>query len=174
MSYILDALKKAQHDRVRENVMDVEDLTGVVWDSMELKKKRKGFTGVLVILVTALALIVSVVYFFYEKKLIERRFMSKADNIELHKSELSNSQVREESGISQTSLDGIDKNFRRLPQIAVTGSIYMGNGASGNKIFIGDREYREGDVISGQWVLFHIGPEAIELRSGDSAVLVDY
>ena len=174
MSYILDALKKAQHDRVRENVIDVEDLTGVVWDSMELKTKRKGFTAALVILITALALIVSVVYFFYEKKLIERRFMSEADNFELHKSELSNSQVREESGISQTSLDGIDKNFGRVPQIAITGSIYMGNGASGNKIFIGNREYREGDVISGQWVLFHIGPQAIELRSGDSAVLVDY
>ena len=174
MSYILDALKKAQHDRVRENVIDVEDLTGVVCDSMELKTKRKGFTATLVILITALALIVSVVYFFYEKKSIEHGLMSEADNIELHKSELSNSQGREENGISVTGLDGIDENFGRVSEIAVTGSIYMGNGASGNKIFIGDREYREGDVISGQWMLFHIGPQAIELRSGDSVVLVDY
>ena len=174
MSYILDALKKAQHDRVRENVIDVEDLTGVVWDSMELKTQRKGFTAALVILITALALIVSVVYFFYEKKSIEHELMSEADNIELHKSELSNSQVREENGISVTGLDGIDENFGRVPEITVTGSIYMGNGASGNKIFIRDREYREGDVISGQWMLFHIGPQAIELRSGDSVVLVDY
>ncbi len=174
MSYILDALKKAQHDRVRENVIDVEDLTGAVWDSMELKTKRKGFTAALVILITALALIVSVVYFFYEKKSIEHGLMLEADNIELHKSELSNSQGREENGISVTGLDGIDESFGRVPEIAVTGSIYMGNGASGNKIFIGDREYREGDVISGQWMLFHIGPQAIELRSGDSVVLVDY
>ena len=178
MSYILDALKKAQHDRVRENAIDVEDLTSFVWDSMELKKDRKkgrkGFTGVLVILVTALALIVSVVYFFYEKKSIEHGLMSEADNIELHKSELSNSQGREENGISVTGLDGIDENFGRVPEITVTGSIYMGNGASGNKIFIRDREYREGDVISGQWMLFHIGPQAIELRSGDRVVLVDY
>ena len=174
MSYILDALKKAQHDRVRENVIDVEDLTGVVWDSMELKTKRNGFTAALIILITALALIVSVVYFFYEKKSIEHGLMSEADNIELHKSELSNSQGREENGISVTGLDGIDENFGRVSEIAVTGSIYMGNGASGNKIFIGDREYREGDVISGQWMLFHIGPQAIELRSGDSVVLVDY
>ena len=100
--------------------------------------------------------------------------MSEADNIELHKSELSNSQGREENGISVTGLDGIDENFGRAPEITVTGSIYMGNGASGNKIFIGDREYREGDVISGQWMLFHIGPQAIELRSGDRVVLVDY
>ena len=158
MSYILDALKKAQHDRVRENVIDVEDLTGVVWDSMELKTKRKGFTAALVIL----------------KKSIEHGLMSEADNIELHKSELSNSQGREENGISVTGLDGIDENFGRVPKIAVTGSIYIGNGASGNKILIGDREYREGDVISGQWMLFHIGPHAIELRSGESVVLVDY
>jgi len=174
MSYILDALKKAQHDRVRENVIDVEDLTSVVWDSMELKKKRRGSTGFLVILITALALIVSVVYFFYKKNSIEHGLMSEADNFELDKSELSDSQGSEENGISQTSLDVIDENFGRVPEIAVTGSIYMGNGALGNKIFIEDREYREGDVISGQWMLFHIGPQAIELRSGDNTVLVDY
>lgn len=174
MSYILEALKKAQHDRVRENVIDVEDLTSVVWDSMELKKKRRGSTGFLVILITALALIVSVVYFFYKKNSIEHGLMSEADNFELDKSELSDSQGSEENGISQTSLDVIDENFGRVPEIAVTGSIYMGNGALGNKIFIEDREYREGDVISGQWMLFHIGPQAIELRSGDNTVLVDY
>ncbi len=174
MSYILEALKKAQHDRVRENVIDVEDLTSVVWDSMELKKKRKGSTGFLVILITALALIFSVIYFFYEKNSIEPGLMSEADNFELDKSELSDSQGSEENGISQTSLDGIDENFGRVPEIAVTGSIYMGNGALGNKIFIEDREYREGDLISGQWMLFHIGPQAIELRSGDSAVLIHY
>ena len=174
MSYILDALKKAQHDRVRENVIDVEDLTGVVWDSMELKKERKGFTGVVVILITALALIASVVYFLYEKKSIEHGLKSEADNFELYKSELSNSQVHEENGISETSLDGMGKNFERVPEIAVTGSIYMGNGASGNKIFIGDTEYREGDLISGQWVLLNIGLQAIELRSGDRVVLIRY
>jgi hypothetical protein len=50
----------------------------------------------------------------------------------------------------------------------------MGDGAPGNKIFIGDRAYREGDLIYEHWVLFLIGEQTIELRSGDSAYLINY
>ena len=174
MSYILDALKKAQQDRAREGGIDFEDITNISWDSIESDSERPGFVVIIVFSMTILALLIFFVYFIYERNSIELDFPSGKDYSEINESMSPNAKGLEEKATLETSRDSIGENFKRAPDISVTGSIYMGDGASGNKIFIGDRAYREGDLIYEHWVLFLIGEQTIELRSGDSAYLINY
>ena len=171
MSYILDALKKAQQDRAREGDIDFEDITNITWDSIESDRERPGFVVIIVFSITILALLI---YFIYERNSIELDFQSGKDYSEIDESMSSNAKGLEEKATLETSRDSIGENFKRAPDISVTGSIYMGDGAPGNKIFIGDRAYREGDLIYEHWVLFLIGEQTIELRSGDSVYLINY
>lgn len=171
MSYILDALKKAQQDRAREGDIDFEDITNITWDSIEGDSERPGFVVIIVFSITILVLLI---YFIYERNSIELDFPSGKDYFEINESMSPNAKGLEEKATLETSRDSIGENFKRAPDIAVTGSIYMGDGAPGNKIFIGDRAYREGDLIYEHWVLFLIGEQTIELRSGDSAYLINY
>jgi hypothetical protein len=171
MSYILDALKKAQQDRAREGDIDFEDITNITWDSIESDRERPGFVVIIVFSITILALLI---YFIYERNSIELDFQSGKDYSEIDERMSSNAKGLEEKATLETSRDSIAENFKRAPDISVTGSIYMGDGAPGNKIFIGDRAYREGDLIYEHWVLFLIGEQTIELRSGDSAYLINY
>ena len=174
MSYILDALKKAQKDRAREGDIDFEDITGIAWDSIESKIERPGLAGNLIFSIIVVALLTSFVYFIYNIKSIEPVFPLDKDYSELEDRKSFRSKVPKEDEASESRRQGITENFERAPNISVTGSIYIGEGASGNKIFIGDRAYREGDIIDDHWVLFHIGAQAIELRAGDTAFLINY
>ena len=65
MSYILDALKKAQQDRAREGDIDFEDITNITWDSIEGDSERPGFVVIIVFSITILALLISFVYFIF-------------------------------------------------------------------------------------------------------------
>ena len=174
MSYILDALKKAQQDRAREGDIAFEDITNSTWDSIESDSGRPDLAVIIVFSITILALLISVVYFIYERDSIELDFSSDKDYSRLDESMSRNEKVLEEKATLETSRDSIGEDLKRAPDISITGSIYMSDGAPGNKIFIGDRAYREGDLIYEHWVLFLIGEQTIELRSGDSAYLINY
>ncbi len=172
MSYILDALKKAQQARARDG--DIGDITGIAWDSTESKSERPGLARNLIFSTILVALLISFVYFIYDIRSIELGFLQDKDYSELEDRKFFRSKVPNENEASESGRYGITENFERAPVISVTGSIYIREGALGNKIFIGDRAYREGDIIDDHWVLFHIGAQAIELRAGDTAFLINY
>ena len=75
MSYILDALKKAQQDRAREGDIDFEDITNITLDSIESDSERSGFVVIIVFSITS-SFFSILFYFVYKDILCSKNYCS--------------------------------------------------------------------------------------------------
>ena len=72
MSYILDALKKAERDRLREEADDIDDLSGSAWDpytpTPRLVRRSMLSYGLILLLLLAVALAIGL---YLEKRRVD-------------------------------------------------------------------------------------------------------
>lgn len=174
MSYILNALKKAERDRLREDPKELDDFASPSWDPYEQSMPSNRLRNSLIIsTVVLLSIALSVIGVGY-----------------LNTSSLSSSLQREapsmEVAPSQTDLDKPEpvavpedptpsvQLSAEIPPLTISGHMYFAEASPSNRLFANNQSYRETDPIAEGWVLAKIGLEGIEIRSGQRRVFLPY
>lgn len=173
MSYILNALKKAERDRKREELEDLEDFVGAGWDPYEATpKKRSGYK----LSITIVAIAVLLFYGFYNlnnQKISDAELESQPQQavevLEPVAEQITQQPVapQEDLEIEQPVLEAPVFEELKLPDVTIAGHIYIRSGSEKNRIFIGDRTYYVGDSIDSNWVIESINFDSLSIRSGN-------
>ena len=53
-----------------------------------------------------------------------------------------------------------------LPDVSITGHIFIRSGSRLNRIFVGESIYHVGDKLDSNWMIEAINSDSLELRSG--------
>ncbi|MGB0449903.1 MAG: hypothetical protein ACPGF6_04865 [Porticoccaceae bacterium] len=172
MSYILNALKKAEHDRKREEPEDLDDFVSAGWDPYE-QRPRKSYGYKLATIIVAIAMLLF--YGFYN---LTNKNDSDAVLISEPLQAVEIPQVvavevipqsvepRSEPVVEEFAEEPVLKELQ-LPEVTIAGHIYIRSGSEKNRIFIGDRTYYVGDSIDSNWVIESINFDSLSIRSGN-------
>ena len=164
MSYILNALKKAEHDRKREESEDLDDFVSAGWDPyQEPTKNSSGYKLALIIVAVAALLF----YGFYS---LTNQNISGAVRISEPQQAVEAVEIETvaEEGIPQQEPVIKEPVFEELelPEVTIAGHIYIRSGSAKNRIFIGEKTYYVGDSIDSNWVIESINFDSLSIRSG--------
>jgi len=166
MSYILNALKKAEQDRRREDPKDLEDFTSARWDPYQ---QQPSSNKLVYILVAALLVLLgfAVAYLgFFSPPLQQSKVEPEIVAPQLQEPTPIEPQV-EDTVIAPPVED-------QVPQLSITGHMYFDFNSASNRVFADGKAYKEGDTISGDWLLLAIGTEGIEIGSGELVEFIPY
>ena len=61
-----------------------------------------------------------------------------------------------------------------LPQLQISGHMYIDEGSASNRLFANGRSFRQGDKIDEHWTLTNIGVEGIEINAAERSELLPY
>ena len=164
MSYILNALKKAEQERLRDDPKDLEDFASARWDPYEQKASSNKMVvalGFILLLAVSLAL---VIYLGEFKPLLQ-----------------DNKKLLEKPPIAQ-AIDQpvaapepiVEEDPFALPVLEISGHIYFAQGSASNRLFANDQSYKEGDIIAGGWRLTAIGVDGVEMAKQNRSIFIAY
>ena len=187
MSYILNALKKAEQDRLREEPQDLDDFVNSGWDPYEKTRQRSATYWLPIgIVVIAAGLFYGFVNLTPEVEVVPSAPVAKIETVleaspisvaaveeylgeELLVQELSVTEllVTGNSAVSNTDqITRVTTESTPLPDVTITGHIFIRAGSRLNQIFVGERTYHVGDKLDPNWVIESINSDSLELRSG--------
>ena len=178
MSYILNALKKAERDRMREEPEDLDDFVGADWDPYRVEKSsNSGYKLAAAIVVVAALLLIA----FYSltgleankqrpvasPEVKEAELVEPEQEIEIAEDPLAEQQFPQNSNqpSNEPAAELMEEELQ-LPQITIAGHIYIRSGSPKNRIFVGEKTYYVGDRIEGDWVIEAINFDSLTIRSG--------
>jgi hypothetical protein len=61
-----------------------------------------------------------------------------------------------------------------LPQLQISGHMYIDEGSASNRLFANGRSFRQGDKIDEHWILTNIGVEGIEINAAERRETLSY
>ena len=185
MSYILNALKKAEHDRKRDESEDLDDFVSTGWDPYQQPNKSNVSYKLAIIIIVIAAVLF---YGFYSLSSAPQQAgeVLQAEAVP---------EPRVEQGIEQEVEQGVEQGVEQqpvapesqpvmqefiekpiaeervveelqLPEVTIAGHIYIRSGSAKNRIFIGDKTYYVGDSIDANWVIESINFDSLNIRSG--------
>ena len=187
MSYILNALKKAEQDRLREEPQDLDDFVNSGWDPYEKTRQRSATYWLPIgIVVIAAGLFYGFANLTPEVEVVPSAPVAKIETVleaspisvaaveeylgeELLVQELSVTEllVTGNSAVSNTDqITRVTTESTPLPDVTITGHIFIRAGSRLNQIFVGERTYHVGDKLDPNWVIESINSDSLELRSG--------
>ena len=165
MSYILNALKKAEQDRLRDDPKELEDFASARWDPYQQQSSTNRLNYILAIgLLLALAL----------GGLAYLGVFSPSSQVVIDNSPVISQAPAEKSYVEEKPVAELEPAVVSMPQLAISGHMYFEQGSSSNRLFANDQSYREGDRLVGGWVLTSIGLEGIEVSSGQRVEFIAY
>ena len=175
MSYILNALKKAEHDRKREEPEDLDDFVSAGWDPYQ-EAPKSGASYKLAIIIVAIAALLFVGFYslnsgpqqaveVVEEVLSEQIAEQIAEQVVEQSVEQQVAPVLEEFVEEAIAEEPVEEELQ-LPEVTIAGHIYIRSGSAKNRIFIGDKTYYVGDAIDGDWVIESINFDSLGIRSG--------
>lgn len=173
MSYILNALKKAEHDRKREESEDLDDFVSAGWDPYQEPTKNSSGYKLALIIVAVAALLFYGFYSLTNKNINDSVQISEPQQaVEVLEAEMVAEEVIQQPVVPQKQPE--IKEFveepvfkeLRLPDVTIAGHIYIRSGSVKNRIFIGDKTYYVGDSIDSNWVIESINFDSLSIRSG--------
>jgi len=180
MSYILNALKKAERDRLREDPKELDDFASAHWDPYKpAPVKDLSWLKVTVVLVP-LAVLIGVYFGSTEISQVEAPKLSPAMNdLILQVDESTNSSSGEPLQTIETQPLPIDpvqiKNEAlAVPDLVIAGHMYLNQGSTSNRLFIGERSFREGDAIDSVWTLVAINSDSFMIRADDRVETIPF
>lgn len=192
MSYILDALKKAERDRLREEVDDIDDLSGSAWDpyaSSAATSRSSSHAMLSYGLMLALVVVVLLAIGLYWETRSVAAQLEVLNGPPAGPYEHSGAGDRLPSGVFSagttpampvvSSLPPVSEAESRIallaaPELIISGSLYVSEGSASNRIFVGANVWKEGDTVDTDWIVYRIGIEAVELRSGERRIMLKY
>ena len=187
MSYILNALKKAEQDRLREEPQDLDDFVNSGWDPYEKTRQRSATYWLPIgIVVIAAGLFYGFANLTPEVEVVPSAPVAKIETVleaspisvaaveeylgeELLVQELSVTEllVTGNSAVSNTDqIPRVTTVSTPLPDVTITGHIFIRASSRLNQIFVGERTYHVGDKLDPNWVIESINSDSLELRSG--------
>jgi len=175
MSYILNALKKAEHDRKREEPEDLDDFVGGGWDPYQDAPKSSGSYKLAIIIFVIAALLFYGFYSLTNKDISDAVLISEPQQaVEVLEKETVAEQTIQQPVVSQQEPVIDEPEYEKpgfeelqLPDVTIAGHIYIRSGSAKNRIFIGDRTYYVGDAIDSNWVIESINFDSLSIRSGN-------
>lgn len=160
MSYILDALKKAERDRLREDPKELDDFASSNWDPY-YQPSKSDFPKYLFFLVCAILLVGS--WIIYSGII---RLPQPAQSL----STSTTAPVTIEPVVSPTAVE----RPPALPDLQISGHMFIAEGSASNRLFANGRSFREGDKIDDHWILVTIGVENFAINAGQRREVVKY
>ncbi|MGB0458802.1 MAG: hypothetical protein ACPGGM_02170, partial [Porticoccaceae bacterium] len=131
MSYILNALKKAEQDRLRDDPKDLEDFASARWDPYE-QKTSSNKTALILSMILLVALAVAVAIYM-------NGFKPLAQKTEILQSGEAVSQAIE--------TQSIEADPYALPVLDISGHMFFAQGSKSNRLFANDQSFKEGDLV---------------------------
>jgi hypothetical protein len=163
MSYILDALKKAERDRLREDPKELDDFASSNWDPYQ-QPSKSDLPRYLFFL--AVLLLVLGAFFIYWRML------------NLPQPTIAMAPVQQDQIITQAappaSVPPTGEKSLALPQLQISGHMYIGEGSVSNRLFANGRSFRQGDKIDEHWILTNIGVEGFEINAAERREILPY
>ena len=164
MSYILNALKKAEQDRLRDDPKDLEDFASARWDPYE-QNSSSNKTALVLAFCLLLAFAVAVFIYINGSVLLEQK-----NQVILDKQAIA--EVVEQPAIAPQPK--VEADPFALPVLEISGHIYFAQGSKSNRLFANDQSYKEGDLIANGWRLTAIKIDGIEMAKQKRSVFVAY
>ena len=186
MSYILNALKKAERDRMREEPQDLDDFVGADWDPYQVEKSSNSEYK----LAAAIAFVAALLFFaFYsltgteiDQPVVDSQVNQVVPRLEVETIAAKTAKVESietADPVQQPTVQADDapansepaaalvEEELQLPQVTIAGHIYIRSGSPKNRIFVGDTAYYVGDRIEGEWIIEAINFDSLSIRSGN-------
>ena len=171
MSYILDALKKAERDRLREDPKDLDDFTRSNWDPYQQKTESNSIKYlVLVIGFLALSLAL-VIYSGSSNQAPAEAPLKNRPAVEESLPEIANPIVDTPNQVPVEALAPLRKS---LPRLTISGQMYLAEGSPSNRLFSGQRTFKVGDKLDQHWTLVAINLQSYDIKSGDQTATLPY
>lgn len=158
MSYILNALKKAEQDRLRDDPKDLEDFASARWDPYE-QKTSSNKTVLILSVISLVALAVAVAIYM-------NGFKPLAQKTEILQSGEAVSQAIE--------TQSIEADPYALPVLDISGHMFFAQGSKSNRLFANDQSFKEGDLVANGWRLSAIRIDGIELAKQGRSIFLAY
>ena len=163
MSYILNALKKAEQDRLRDNPKDLEDFASARWDPYE--QKASSNSTVLILSVTALIALGLVVGIYMAD------FKPVAQKTESTVIETLTSAIETQSTDLQPA---VEADPFALPVLDISGHMFFAPGSESNRLFANDQSFKQGDLVANGWRLSAIRIDGIEMVNQGRSIFIAY
>jgi hypothetical protein len=61
-----------------------------------------------------------------------------------------------------------------VPYLVIAGHMYLNQGSTSNRLFIGERSFREGDAIDSVWTLVAINSDSFMIRADDRVETIPF
>lgn len=164
MSYILNALKKAEQDRLRDDPKDLEDFASARWDPYEQKPSSNKSVMALVCVSLVIISLATVTYLGGFKPLVQKTEV------------VLDSQQAEEviEQLPTVTKLVVEENLFALPVLEISGHMYFSQGSKSNRLFANDQSFKEGEIVANGWRLKAIGIDGIEMVKQQRSVFLAY
>ena len=177
MSYILDALKKAERDRLREDPKELDDFASSNWDPYQ-QAPQTSSAKYLVLVIGSLALLMGLVIYSGSKaqapNTVEPEMIVTPQTEQLSAQTQSIEQPAPEVANPAPEKQAAPAAEKALPQLTISGHMYIAEGSSSNRLFANQRTFRAGDKIDQHWTLVAIKLQGYEVGSADRVEILPY
>lgn len=163
MSFILNALKKAEQERLRDDPKDLEDFTSARWDPYEQKPSSNKKAMILVVISLVILSLALVIYsgglkFSAEKAQI---FLDSQNIVEIDEQP---EQIKPD----------VEPDPYALPVLNISGHMFFSQGSKSNRLFANDQSFKQGEIIDNGWRLMVIAIDGIEIAKQNRTVFIAY
>jgi hypothetical protein len=158
MSYILNALKKAEQDRLRDDPKDLEDFASARWDPYE-QQTSSNKTALILSMIALVALAVAVAIYMAQKTEILQIGEAVTQAIETQSIEVKPT---------------VEADPYALPVLDISGHMFFAQGSKSNRLFANDQSFKQGDLVANGWRLSAIRIDGIELAKQGRSIFLAY
>lgn len=163
MSFILNALKKAEQERLRDDPKDLEDFASARWDPYGQKPSSNKKAMILVVISLIILSLALLIYsgglkFSAEKA---QNFLDSQNTLEIDEQP---AQIKSE----------VEPDPYALPMLNISGHMFFSQGSKSNRLFANDQSFKEGEIIDNGWRLTVIGIDGIEMTKQNRTVFIAY
>ena len=165
MSYILDALQKAERERRREEPKELEDFVSANWNPYEpeIESTSAKTLGAVVVL---LLLLIGLGSYWLLVKPISDSVQPLADVLQ---------QAPESVPVIPQTIPELKVSGPiPLPVMVVSGHMFVAEASVSNRLFTGQRTLRAGDRIDQNWILLTIDIGGFRVRNGERTEYIPY
>ena len=165
MSYILDALQKAERERRREEPKELEDFVSANWNPYEpeIESTSAKTLGAVVVL---LLLLIGLGSYWLLVKPISDSVQPLADVLQ---------QAPESVPVIPQTIPELKVSGPiPLPVMVVSGHMFIAEASVSNRLFTGQRTLRAGDRIDQNWILLTIDIGGFRVRNGERTEYIPY
>ena len=164
MSYILNALKKAEQDRLRDDPKDLEDFASARWDPYE-QQTSSNKTAIILSMIALVALGVAVViYMGGLKPLVQKTEILQSGEAVTQAIETQSIEVKPK----------VEADPYALPVLDISGHMFFAQGSKSNRLFANDQSFKQGDLVANGWRLSAIRIDGIEMEKQQRSIFLAY